>query len=693
MEQNHWYVKEPVKGMLHWQSPPWVDDRSRFDAQRIIRLYADAGIRTITPHIKHIDGYCFYPSAFRELKPEKDFIGELVHEAKKAGMRVIPYYMVVADKWAGSEHPEWACRNSDGRTKEGFGSIFCCINHPGYREFTLGQIAEIMDRYEVDGLWSDELNWGDEGCYCPSCRALFGKKYGMDLLKAKGRQMARDFFNACWEDFTRKMHEIIAGGDKKRIFIYNGGGLHSYCKDFGRYAAVNSCEAHSALFASERCRYLRGLDKPYEICYATEKDWGGLMLNTEEEVRLIAAEITAHGGMAMLGTNFTPRGEVLEAGIRFAGSANRYVQGLREYLTDTRPLYDAGILWPGAEEPKMGMALMQFDIPYGYVSMDQDWSGLQTVYSQTFLKPLAAPDHVKDDVNDIFPDGGVPGDLNGPAADKVRKYVAGGGVFIMELPHAGVLEDPGIDFILKDVMGISYAGKSNYDGHYVRVLEKDMQEGLPGGFPLLVPGEGCRIKAGGAEILAETVYPIRPLDDFYKLQKYITNGPDDRIPATPAITANRYGKGYGVCVSLPLSRAATALKYGKGHPFHFWPRKLLSNLLRHLTGEPLLLPYSPLGVEVVVNRQESAGRYVIHLFNHYGLRGVPFIRESFYEPNPETVYLSDVPLVLNKNRLGEIKRIYAAVGKGDLAVQERGKWLYITIPRMGQHEVVILEDR
>jgi hypothetical protein len=415
------------------------------------------------------------------------------------------------------------------------------------------------------------------------------------------------------------------------------------------------------------------------------------LYNTQDEVRLIAAEIAAHDGTVMLATNITPQGKLLETGVGFAKEACNYVNTLKNYSRDTCAVYDVGIIWPGPEEPKFGLALMQNDLPYCYTNPSLDWSDLPLIYSQAWLGNSTGIFGVKDDVDDVFIDGTIPGDLNSDMADKVRSYVKNGGVFVMELPHIGSLDGYGAKFVLEDVMGVVYDGISSYEGHYIKAVDKRIAHGLPEDLPVLVPGNAVKIKASTAEIWAEVVYPLKKLDDLHKTQKYITNAPDGTKETTPAITVNKYGKGLGVCISLPLSRATMALKFGKGHPYHFWPRKFLWNILRALSIQPLLKPSTPLGVEVVINKREDGREYYVHLFNHYGLRGIPYGRESLYEPNPETVALADIKVVLNKNRVGDLKFVKTLSGVLP-EVEYKSDWVEITIPRLKQHDVLILEQ-
>lgn len=688
---GHWYTEELVKGMPHWQSPPWLTARDSFDPSRMIELYREAGIRVITPHAKHVDGFCFYASRFATARKDaRDYLGELVREAKKSGIRVVPYYMIVVDGMAAGEHPDWSCLNADGTVKEGFGSIFCCINHPGYRGYVLNQIREIMENYEVDGIWSDSLNWPDDGCFCASCRSLFGRQYGLNLAAAKGKPAARRFYNECWAALAADVHAIVAAKRSDAIFLFNGGGLHTHNQSVERYAAVNSCEAHAALHASERGRRLRRLDKPFEICYITEKDWGGFAYNTEDEVKLIASEAVAHGGMVMLSTHVTPQGRLLETGMAMVAGANDHIRRIRPYVDDAAPVYDVGVIWPGPEEAKMGLALMQFDIPYCYTDTKQDWSDLRLVYSQSFVRKQKAH-AVKDDVDEDVQDETMPGHIDAEVADKIRRYVAAGGIYVMEVPHAGAHADGGIDFAIADVLGVSYGGNTPYEGHYVQAVDPALGEGLPPDLPLLVPGGGCRIHNRTAEVWANLVYPLKPLNSLYKMQKRITNAPDGASPTAPAVTVHRFGAGFGVCVAVPLSQSVMPNMFGKGHPYHYWPRKWLANLMFRLLSDPLLLPVSPLGVEVVVNAQPARRRHVVHLFNHYGLKGVPVKRDSSYEPNPQTVALADVRIAINLDRIGPVNDVKPALTGQSLTIARNGNWLYVTIPKLEQQEIILLE--
>ncbi len=686
-----WYEDEVVKGMPHWQSPPWVDDRSSFDAAALAQSYFEAGIRTICPHAKHVDGFCFFPSRYRDDPLERDFLGEIIREASLRGIRTVPYYMVVVDRLSATLHPDWVCQNSDGSVKEGFGSIFCCINHPGYRGFVTGQVRELIERYDIHGIWSDELNWSDEGCFCSYCRERYRKERGADLFMDRGTPKTRSFFNDCWRELTAELHSIVKSQDEHNLFIYNGGGLHSYCDDFGQFAAVNSCEAHNALFASERCRYLRGLRKPFEICFVTEKEWGGLLSSTKDEVRLVAAEIAAHDGMIMLSTNVTAQGRLLRRGMEFVGEAVGYIGRMKEYIGDTTPMYDVGVVWSGPEEPKIGYALMQQDLLHCYMTISDasDWMSLPLILNQTWTGPLHGAKRGKDDVDDIFEDGSIPGLLRGASLEKVRRYVEEGGVFVQEMPHIGVMQASAMPEALEHLFGVRIEGIDESDGHYIQT-GPGISQGLDADLPILIPGPSLRIRATTADTWADLVYPIRPLSAEFKTQKFITNSPDDRIPHTAAITVNRYGKGLAVLVSAPVTRACMAMKFGKGHPFHYWPRLLLGNLLRALVEKPCIQRSTPLGVEVVLNQQKEMGRYVLHLFNHYGIRGVPYGRESYYEPNPETVRLKDVEIVVNENRLGAIKG-WSTLHEAHIEGTRVEGAITLRIPSLLQHEIILLE--
>lgn len=693
-----WYHDDLVKIIHCWQRPPWIKGEVEVDAQALMRRYQQQGIHTVIPLAKHTDGVCFFDDGTQGFSLGRDYLAEFIEAARDHEIRIVPYYIVTVDRLAGSQNPEWACRRPDGGIKRMFNSIACCINNPGYIEYVLNHVRLLQANYDVDGLWSDELNWSDQGCYCNHCRGLFGRHYGLDLGQAQGSKEALEFWDSSWLKLIARMHAIIHEDHPGRLFVFNGGGIQANSRpEFETFADANSCEAHSALFASDRGRRLHRIEKPYEITYASEKDWGGWASCTLDEMRLHTAVILAHGGTALIGHNIPPQFDLYDSSFEIYGTACQLASEIGPYVRNTSPMYDVGLIWPGAEEPKPGPVLMQQDIAFGYVTMHESWKDLQLIYS-----PTCSPSDVTrrkelfsnvgpDDVYDDAAGRELPGQIDEAAASKIRHFVEQGGVFIQELPHPGVLT--GVDsgqFVLSDVLGVENHGFTEYQDHYFAPRAEGLRVGWSDSFPILVQGKGTRLHPTTAETLVDLVPPLKPMSDLYRLQKPTPNAADKSAPRTPAVTLNRYGKGLGVCIAAPLSRACMAQSVGKGHEFHFWPRKLMGSLIHSLINAPILYPASPLGVEVLVNRQPGQDRTVVCLLNHYGLKGVSGGRTAGYEPNPEIVRLADIEVSLNMNRLGGHRDARLVVGSGELDARVENQRLVLRLSCLEQLAIITI---
>ena len=110
-----------------------------FDADKIVALAKEAGMKYIVPVAKHCDGFSMWDSAFTDYDMsatpfKRDIIGELAKACEKAGMKFGIYYQ--QRDW---HHPD-------------FGSP----NMANYNEFMFNQIKELLERHpNISILWFD----------------------------------------------------------------------------------------------------------------------------------------------------------------------------------------------------------------------------------------------------------------------------------------------------------------------------------------------------------------------------------------------------------------------------------------------------------------------------------------------------------------------------------------------------------
>ncbi len=152
-------------------------------------------------------GYTLYPSprAARELgepkrlfpgnqpareaaQGDRDLLAEIIPLARAANMAVIPWFEFGfmapgrEDYVLRRRHPDWFTQRRDGSQVELKGAEpFVWMNpfHPEVQTFLLDLVAEVLDRYPVDGIqWDDHLGLPVSMGYDPYTVALYQREHG-----------------------------------------------------------------------------------------------------------------------------------------------------------------------------------------------------------------------------------------------------------------------------------------------------------------------------------------------------------------------------------------------------------------------------------------------------------------------------------------------------------------------------------
>jgi Hypothetical glycosyl hydrolase 6/Beta-galactosidase trimerisation domain len=116
---------------------------------------------------------------------DRDLFGELVAAVKRCHMRVLaridPGESYEDVYW---RHLDWFAFERDGRPmrEQSMPELYVpCMNGPYYWEFVPQIMREILDTYDVDGIFCSEWDGRRRICYCPRCRGLFPQATGHQL--------------------------------------------------------------------------------------------------------------------------------------------------------------------------------------------------------------------------------------------------------------------------------------------------------------------------------------------------------------------------------------------------------------------------------------------------------------------------------------------------------------------------------
>ncbi|MDF0551679.1 glycoside hydrolase family 10 protein [Kamptonema sp. UHCC 0994] len=146
---------------------------SKKNVTTAIDRLAQLNFNTVYPTVWQ-GGYTLYPSAIAKgamgiaMEPTpglkgRDVLKEIVDEAHKKGLAVIPWFefgfMAPADSELAKKHPDWLTKRRDGTTiwKEGKDDrVWLNPFHPQVQKFILDLIIEIVVKYNIDGIQFDD---------------------------------------------------------------------------------------------------------------------------------------------------------------------------------------------------------------------------------------------------------------------------------------------------------------------------------------------------------------------------------------------------------------------------------------------------------------------------------------------------------------------------------------------------------
>lgn len=175
----------------------WIDagaiPRTEDGVRALVRDYAAANINVLLPETV-MRGYAGYPSDLLRRDPRfegaPDVLRVMIDEAHRHGIEVHPWVWVfragyTQDRGAIlTSHPDWVELDRNGRDLSANGGLWISPCSGEARDFLAALFAELVSRYDVDGLHFDYIRYEVERPipygYSPHSRELFAAQYGID---------------------------------------------------------------------------------------------------------------------------------------------------------------------------------------------------------------------------------------------------------------------------------------------------------------------------------------------------------------------------------------------------------------------------------------------------------------------------------------------------------------------------------
>ncbi|MCG8306334.1 MAG: beta-galactosidase [Cytophagales bacterium] len=117
---------------------------------------------------------------------------KMMQQAGSDGLKVFAEFPTLNGKNYVSDHPEaWAIDETGEQVEAASWFMGVCPNDPGFRQYRFEQLRNLLERYDLDGIWMDYVHWHaqfedpepilPETCFCDRCLSAFSAFSEIDL--------------------------------------------------------------------------------------------------------------------------------------------------------------------------------------------------------------------------------------------------------------------------------------------------------------------------------------------------------------------------------------------------------------------------------------------------------------------------------------------------------------------------------
>jgi hypothetical protein len=681
-EQKHWW-EEPFRT---FQTNLREIDAG-LDVPKILHHIVDLGANTWLLNTAGI--VSFYPSELPFAHPSPwlserasgDLVGDVLEAAHREGVRVISrvdFSKVHAD--IAAEHPDWCFVDTTGGRQLYNGLHSTCPSAPYYQERSFEIIAEVLDRYPIDGFFFNWFNFNQRDysgrrygiCQCGHCHVRFAERYGAPLPTAEDWD---DPAYLSWLRYTEETLDDVAGRIRTAIKDRSP----ETALILRRNTDVMFQEVNNAVdrpqplwtyWAGESVRESRAVDPERPILVNSVMFVDLPYRFVAEQPGLLQLHLTqtmAHGGNPsayMVGTPEIFSGQPIFDAI---GDVLRFHRDNEGYYRDHRSTaqvlvvssrHSAEVYGGGTDKVRKELqgvyrALVEEHIPFDILPDSELTATALSRYDTVILPNVAV--------------------LSAAQLSLLDSYVHGGGGLIATYDTAGFDPDgaPRSDIGLKALGVARIAGRSEEPGAmrsaYLRLTDADRLAGLGETALLMLDRAFLEVEpAPGARGSLTLIPPSRygPPEKCYW----------DKESSLPGLVRNEYGAGRAAYLPWPvgaLFHDLNMLEY----------RALLAGLVDNVSGrERQVVTNAPPHVEIAL--ATSDGRTLIHLINYSGHNG-----RAFGPP----LQIHDIRLSLPD--IGGASEVLATrLGRALPLTREDGR-LIIDVPSLQLFELLVIDER
>ena len=634
-----------------------------FDSTNFINKLKKAKVNAITCFSRGHHGYLYYKSKkFPErIHPElenNNLLQDQLNACKKAGIKTSIYIPIQWDKYTAEEHPEWLMLDENGKPygngpyEPGFYNNLC-VNTP-YRDFLFKQTKEILNKFDVEGLFFDIVQ--ELECSCKYCRSgMLSNDLNPELEKDRKKYAHQVMVN-----FKKEMTDFIRKYNKDCTIFYNKG--HIGPEDFDAKDAYTHYEVEALpgggwgyMYFPVAARYVRKLKENFiGMTGKFHTFWGDFhSFKNKEAMEYECFQMLALNGGCSIGDQMLPSGKLSDQVYDLIGSVYTQVEKKEKWCKDTTPVTEIAII--NSEEfleTKIGK------IPPSLVG------ATRILQEESYQFDIIDTNmEFKDYKLLILADDVI---LNNNLRKKLDNYLKKGGKIIASY-HSGLNMEK--EKFLLD-MGINYRGDSKFLTDFI-LPENKIGDGLPETEHVMYK-RGVSIENQEAKVLTSTVKPYFNREwNHYCSHKHT---PSSGKIGHPAIIR----KNNIIYFTHPIFKQFNE----KAPP---WCKKFIDNALKILLEKKLVDHDGPNSLETTLNYQKSSDSYILHLL-HY----IPEKKSEEIEIVENKIPLYNLTVKLNLNY--KIESVKMVPQEKELEFEYKNSKIEITIPKIDGHQIIQLSN-
>jgi hypothetical protein len=397
---------------LDFHTSPLIKDVGvNFDPQAFVETLKKADINSINVFAKCHHGMSYYPTKVGKVHPglqRKDLMGEMLEVLHKNDMRAPIYTPIGWEEHVAATHPEWRQKKQDGSdAHQGTFADAGAVNqapwwymdfvNPDYQDYIEQHLNEILDNYQVDGMWIDILFYHGGGSYSDAARK-FRAKHGLNKETwenhVKFEMLVQEKFA---ERFTA---QIKAKAPKASVFYNTPNNLYVDGNDgiLRRDKSQTHFEIESlpsgdwgyyhfprlARRLAHKGKTWVGMTGKFQKMWG---DFGGLKPQSALEYECFRSQ--ALGGGNSVGDQMHPRGVLDKGSYELIGSVFSQIKKAEPFYEGSSAMPSVGVLspnMPGFNEGAIatteeGVVLMLEELHYDCAMLDDtsDLSGFNLI--------------------------------------------------------------------------------------------------------------------------------------------------------------------------------------------------------------------------------------------------------------------------------------------------------------------------